>query len=137
MIGDAEILAGELALEKSLQPDVRIGADADLLQQVLQNLAVNAIKYNCPGGRIRFELTADSTHATLRVGNTGPGIAEADRSKVFERFFRGDPSRNRQVTGVGLGLSLAREIVRAHHGELALEPAQDGWTWFALRLPVV
>ncbi|MBI3882563.1 MAG: HAMP domain-containing protein [Verrucomicrobia bacterium] len=135
VLEDAGILAGELALEKSLQSGVRIGADADLLQQVLQNLAVNAIKYNRPGGRLRFELTADATHATLRVGNTGPGIAEADRVKVFERFFRGDPSRNRAVTGIGLGLSLAREIVRAHHGDLVLESSAQDWTVFAVRLP--
>ncbi len=136
IIEDTGIIDGELKLEHVLQPGVRVRADAELLQQVLQNLAVNAIKYNEPGGRIRFELTADSTHATLRVGNTGPGIAEADRAKVFERFFRGDPSRNRQVAGVGLGLNLAREIVRAHRGELVLELAENGWTWFNVRLPV-
>jgi signal transduction histidine kinase len=136
VVADAEILADGLALEKSLQPDVRVCADGDLLQQVLQNLAVNAIKYNQPGGRIRFELTSDATHATLRIGNTGPGIPTADREKVFERFYRADPSRNRVVDGSGLGLSLSREIVRAHGGELELEAATDGWTWFHVTLPL-
>ncbi len=135
VIADAEILADGLTLEKSLQPAVRVRADADLLQQVLQNLAVNAIKYNQPGGRIRFELTSDATRVQLRLGNTGPGIPAADREKVFERFYRGDPSRNRQTEGTGLGLSLAREIVRAHGGTLELESTTDGWTWFCARLP--
>lgn len=136
VLADAEILADGLTLEKSLQPEVRIRADADLLQQVVQNLAVNAIKYNQPGGRVRFELTADAAHAMLRVGNTGPGIAEADRGRVFERFFRGDPSRYRQTEGTGLGLSLSREIIRAHHGELRLAGADAGWTEFELTLPL-
>ncbi len=135
VIEDAEILAGDLTLEKSLEPTVQINADADLLQQVLQNLAVNAIKYNRPGGRIRFELTKEANGALLRVGNTGAGVPAPDQEKVFERFYRADPSRNRQTEGIGLGLSLAREIVRAHHGELLLESSQDDWTSFALRLP--
>jgi heavy metal sensor kinase len=135
VIADAEILADGLTLEISLQPKVRVRADSDLLQQVLQNLAVNAIKYNRPGGRIRFELTGSSKHATLRVGNTGPGIPAADHEKVFTRFYRADPARNRQTEGTGLGLSLSREIVRAHGGELDLEPEAEGCTWFRLHLP--
>ncbi|HEY6169467.1 MAG TPA: ATP-binding protein [Verrucomicrobiae bacterium] len=135
VIEDTEILAGGLALEKSLQPDVRIHADADLFQQVLQNLAVNAIKYNRPGGRIRFELAADSKHATLRVSNTGLGVPTTDQEKIFERFFRADASRNRQTDGIGLGLSLAREIVRAHGGELVLESSTESLTTFTITLP--
>ena len=103
----------------------------------MQNLAVNAIKYNHPGGRIRFELRTEDNRAVICIRNTGPGIAAADREKVFERFYRADQSRGRKVEGVGLGLSLAREIVRAHQGELLLEPPQENWTTFIIRLPVM
>jgi len=137
VIEDVEILAADLTLEKALQPALWISADADLFQQVLQNLAVNAIKYNHPGGRIRFELRTEDNRAVICIRNTGPGIAAADREKVFERFYRADQSRGRKVEGVGLGLSLAREIVRAHQGELLLEPPQENWTTFIIRLPVM
>jgi signal transduction histidine kinase len=135
LVEDARDLNESLHIEHAVQPGVQVKADADLLQQVLQNLLSNAAKYNQPGGRIRFELTANATHASLRVGNTGPGIPEAARTRIFERFFRADPSRSREIGGAGLGLSLSRELVRAHGGELELEPATEAWTWFQLRLP--
>jgi two-component system heavy metal sensor histidine kinase CusS len=137
VLEDTTIMAGDLKLEHNLQAGVHVRADADLLQQVLHNLATNAIKYNQPGGRIIFTLTSDANHVTLQVSNTGPGIPEADREKVFERFYRGDASRNRQTEGLGLGLSLAREIVRAHQGTLVLEQQTNGLTSFKLELPAV
>jgi two-component system, OmpR family, heavy metal sensor histidine kinase CusS len=133
---DARDLNESLHIEHAVQPGVQVKADADLLQQVLQNLLSNAAKYNQPGGHIRFELTANAAYASLRVGNTGSGIPEAARARIFERFFRAEPSRNREIGGAGLGLSLSREIVRAHGGELELEPAANGWTWFHLSLPL-
>jgi signal transduction histidine kinase len=136
LVEDMEILASGLKLEHQLQPGVQVLADADLIQQVLQNLASNGVKYNQPGGVIRLELSANETEATLRIGNTGPGIAVADRGKIFERFFRSDPARSRSVTGVGLGLSLSREIARAHGGELALDNSTTGLTTFTLTLPL-
>ncbi len=135
LMEDTEIMAGDLKLEANLQPGVRVVADADLLQQVLHNLASNAVKYNHPAGSIRFELAAEDTHATLRVHNTGPGLKAEEQGKLFERFHRGDSARNRAVAGVGLGLSLSREIARAHGGELVLETSSPAETTFALRLP--
>jgi signal transduction histidine kinase len=135
-VENARDLNEPLQIEHAVQPGVKVKADADLLQQVLQNLLSNAAKYNQPEGSIRFELTADATHARLRAGNTGSGIPDAARARIFERFFRADPSRNREIGGSGLGLSLSREIVRAHGGELEREPATEGWTWFHLRLPL-
>jgi len=136
LVEDACDLNESLQIEHAVQPGVQVKTDADLLQQVLQNLLSNAAKYNQPEGSIRFELSANATHASLRVGNTGPGIPESARPRIFERFFRADPSRNREIGGSGLGLSLSREIVRAHGGELDLESAANGWTWFHLRLPL-
>jgi two-component system, OmpR family, heavy metal sensor histidine kinase CusS len=69
------------------------------------------------------------------VSNASQAILEADRQRLFDRFYRGDPSRTRKVDGVGLGLSLSREIVRAHHGDLILELSQPDQTVFTLKLP--
>jgi signal transduction histidine kinase len=71
----------------------------------------------------------------LTIGNSGPGIAPEEQAKVFARFHRVEAARSRAVDGIGLGLSLAREIVRAHGGELALKESRPGWTVFELRLP--
>ena len=71
----------------------------------------------------------------LTVANTGPGIPASDRDKVFERFFRVDKARSRRKGGAGLGLSLSREIARAHGGELSLDAAKPGITALSLVLP--
>ncbi len=135
VIEDCQAQAPNLKVEHDLAPDVQINADADLLEQSLQNLASNAIKYNRPDGRIRFELATVTDSIFVRVANTGPGIPATDRDRVFERFYRGDPSRNDRVEGVGLGLSLAREIVRSHGGEMILESSDDKQTSFLVTLP--
>jgi hypothetical protein len=114
VIEDCRAQAPHLAVEQALAPDVCVNADPDLLEQALQNLATNAIKYNQPDGRIRFELVKEADRAIVRVANTGPGVPTADRERIFERFYRADPARSGRVEGVGLGLSLSREIVRAH-----------------------
>jgi signal transduction histidine kinase len=86
---------------------------------------------------IRVSLRTGNNLATLTVGNTGPGIPASDLPRVFERFFRGDPARTRDRTsGVGLGLSLSREILRAHGGELILSRAECDWTEFTATLPL-
>lgn len=142
VIEDATALAPALHIEPPLPRRIDVLADSTLLEQALQNLAANAIKYNRPGGLVRFELKADqpARMATITVGNTGPGISAADRPRVFERFYRGDRSRHRQsaASGVGLGLSLSREIVRAHGGDLTLAPARESgdWTAFVVTLPL-
>ncbi len=134
MVDDIQILAPGLTLKASLEPDVFVMADPDLLNQVLQNLASNAIKYNHPDGKVALELRKANQHAFFRIGNTGPGIPTEDRERVFERFYRGDKAHNRAVDGMGLGLSLAREIIRAHNGKLELEPDGGGMTIFAMAL---
>lgn len=132
---DVETLAPELKVRAEIAPDVWIAADKDLFPQVLQNLVSNAVKYNVRGGEVVLRLQANGQFARFGIANTGNGIPEEDRPRVFERFYRGDKARNRRVDGVGLGLSLSREIVRAHGGELALDAADNGWTQFVMTMP--
>lgn len=137
IIEDAQILAdeAELQFEVDLPADVTVQADRALLHTALLNLLVNAVKYNEPGGRIHVRLDAKENGVTLEVGNSGPGIAPAEQEKIFDRFHRVEAARSRNVDGIGLGLSLAREILRAHGGDLTLKESRPGWTVFELRLP--
>lgn len=136
VIEDCRLQAPHLTVEQNLAPNVEVPADAELLEQALQNLATNAIKYNCDGGKIRFELTTEKQSALVHVANTGPAIPESDRERIFERFYRADKSRSGRVEGTGLGLSLAREIIRAHGGALGLARTGEDWTEFAVSLPL-
>lgn len=136
VVEDTTALAPTLAIEHVIPAGVLVRADTVLLEQALQNLAGNAIKYNREGGLVRFQLRVADGKVAVVIGNTGPGIAEGDRPRVFDRFFRGDRARGRSGPGgVGLGLSLSREILRAHGGDLALEPARADWTEFHATLP--
>ncbi|MBL7646319.1 MAG: HAMP domain-containing protein [Candidatus Hydrogenedentes bacterium] len=135
IIEDVEILAPELEVKSELSPGIVVEADAALLQQAVQNLVNNAIKYNVPQGKIHFSLFRQAGKVRLTVANTSRGIAAEDRKRVFHRFYRGDPAHSREVDGLGLGLSLAREIVRSHHGKLWLADAPEGWVLFVLELP--
>jgi heavy metal sensor kinase len=137
VLEDGGALAPHLKLEPAIAPGVTVQADAVLLEQALQNLVGNAIKYNRPGGRIRVSLSSQDGQARLTVGNTGPGIPASDRGRLFERFYRVDPARTRdRASGTGLGLSLSREILRGHGGDLVLGPAAEDWTEFVATLPL-
>jgi signal transduction histidine kinase len=99
------------------------------------NLLHNALRYNEPDGWVGVSLAARQGQVELEVCNGGPGIPAADQPKIFDRFFRADAARSRRVDGVGLGLSLAREIVSAHRGRLLLKESRSGRTCFTLTLP--
>lgn len=137
---DAEILAeaAGITLEAEVAPDLAIVGDRALLQQVFQNLISNAVKYNQPDGRIVCRLSSDASGkvALIDFENTGMGIPEEDQGKVFLRFHRADAARGREVDGFGLGLNLALEIVRAHHGTLELLKSDAESTLFRLTMPL-
>jgi len=132
---DMRILAPGLEVDASIEPELCVNADRDLLQQVIHNLTGNAVKYNVPGGVVRMQLRRAGDTVSFTIANSGPGIPAGERERVFERFYRADRARNRSVDGLGLGLSLAREIMRAHHGELSLNETREEWTAFAVQLP--
>jgi signal transduction histidine kinase len=135
-IEDAHILGSELELtfDVQVEPNLRAQGDRILLSTAIHNLFGNAVKYNQPHGRITLQARSEGTHLSIVIGNTGPGISKEDQPRLFERFFRGSPRSGQRPDGIGLGLSLAREIIRAHGGEIALEESRAGWTCFKVEL---
>jgi two-component system heavy metal sensor histidine kinase CusS len=135
MVEDLDLLAPDLAVITEIKDDLRVSGDRDLLIQVLQNLLGNAIKYNLPNGWIRIQAYQQTNTVFVTISNACAESPKSDR--VFERFYRGDPAHTRKVEGIGLGLSLAREIARAHGGNLVLEASSFGETAFRLSLPIL
>jgi two-component system heavy metal sensor histidine kinase CusS len=135
MLEDIELLAPHLTVQSDIASGLTVQGDRDLLKQVLQNLLSNAIKYNLEKGWIQIRAGQSQTAIQVTIANASKGIPVQDRDRIFDRFHRGDPARTRKVEGIGLGLSLAREIVRAHHGDLTLDASQTGQTAFILTLP--
>jgi heavy metal sensor kinase len=132
---DATVMAPHLKVERQIAPGVIVKADPDLMGQALRNLLSNAVKYNRDGGTIRFQLSVRDHKACVTISNTAAPIPEKDRERIFDRFYRVDPSRNKAVPGSGLGLTLVREIVTAHQGEIRLNPAAGNVVSFTLSLP--
>ncbi|MEV5873128.1 HAMP domain-containing sensor histidine kinase [Streptomyces sp. NPDC052101] len=113
---------------------LRLRLDPVRIRQVLDNLLTNAAVHTPPGTRVSLTLSADASGACARVADAGPGIPDADRARVFDRFYRVDKARSRDRGGSGLGLSVARALAEAHGGSLRLE-RETGSTAFTLRLP--
>lgn len=133
---DIPMLAPDRLTTVNATEPVTVMGDAHLLNQVIENLISNAVKFGDRNGAIDLSLGTRGEQAFIRVSNTGRPIQDVDRARLFERFFRGDKARTRDIDGTGLGLSLAREIARAHGGELALERSDEHLTTFILTLPV-
>lgn len=135
LLEDARMLAPHLQVTGLIPPNIRISADPSLLRQALHNLLSNAIKYNLDDGWVRLSLQIKTTDIVIRLSNSATDIPEKERSKLFERFFRVDSSHSRRVDGTGLGLSLAKEIAKAHGGDLFFVNSAQGSVTFSLRLP--
>lgn len=136
LVEDIDILAPDLEVKTKIPPQLKIKGDRDLLMQVLQNLINNAIKYNVPKGWMEIQANTNGKILSVTVTNSSLDIPRSDRERIFDRFYRGDRSHNRQIEGLGLGLSLSREIARAHGGELTLDKTPSRQTAFTLTLPI-
>ncbi len=118
---------------------VSVRGDADALSQVIVNLLSNAEKYSNGGKEIILRLAQKQTplpHAEIRALDRGPGIPRGSEEKIFEKFYRAHDSLNSGVQGSGLGLTIARQIARAHGGDVVYEPRDGGGSCFVLRLPI-
>lgn len=108
--------------------------DPDRLAQALGNIVSNAIKYTPPGGRVSLSAGADDSEVWIRVRDSGPGIAPKEQERIFTPFYRGSTG-SRFPRGMGLGLSIARDLVAAHDGRIEVQSAPGAGSTFTIRLP--
>ncbi len=128
-------LARQLVLDVSLQP-VNMNGDRAKLQTLVDNLLSNAIKFSPEGGRLRVRLQRQGEQAVLEVADSGPGIPEEERRRIFDAFYQGSHSANAHVRGTGLGLSIAREYAQAHGGYIEVIDSEDEGACLRAVLPV-
>ena len=131
VLADLEPLAQEknIKLVGACEDTTMTGSDI-LIYRLVYNLVENAIKYNHPGGQVTVTSCQKEKQVYLSVEDTGNGIPPELRERVFDPFFRVDKSRSRELGGVGLGLALVREIVKAHDGIITIQPNPAGGTIF-------
>jgi two-component system sensor histidine kinase MprB len=125
--------AGDVEFVPTLEPWTLMG-DSTALERAVLNLLDNAAKWSPPHGRVRVQMRQiDDWSVLLEVADSGPGIPEADRPRVFDRFYRADTSRT--MPGSGLGLAIVRQVALRHGGAVWAGQAPEGGALLALRLP--
>ena len=134
VLADLEPLAQEkhIQLVQTCEPVSMMGSDI-LIYRLVYNLVENAIKYNRLDGTVTVLVTEENDRTCIRVEDTGNGIPEELKGRVFDPFFRVDKSRSRALGGVGLGLALVHEIVRVHEGDVTIKDNTAGGTTFEVR----
>jgi len=135
LLMDAEMLLDGQVLSSAIEPHLMTQGDTLLLRQLFNNLISNAVRYCLPGGAIAVTACAAPDGVDVLFRNACEPIGAEDRARFFDRFYRGEASHNRAVEGNGLGLSLAREIARAHGGDLTLQPGTKNEVVMQLHLP--
>lgn len=111
-------------------------ADKDRINQVIVNIISNALKYTPPGGNITVATGQQEQYVYIKVSDTGIGIPEKDLPYVFDRFYRVDKARSRQMGGTGLGLAIAKEIIEAHSGTISVDSTYKSGSTFTVKLPI-
>lgn len=109
--------------------------DPDMITQAVVNLMSNAMRYTPEGGWVVVEVSGDRKYLNIAVSDTGIGIAKEDLSRIFGRFWRADASRAREKGGLGVGLSLTKQIIERHHGFISVESELEKGTTFTIHLP--
>jgi signal transduction histidine kinase len=128
--------AGGITLKCEAEAVPGVAADRGRMFQLLDNLVSNAIKFTPPGGEVCVSVAAANGGVRLEVSDTGIGIPADEQQRLFERFFRASTAADRQVQGTGLGLYIARAIVEAHGGAIAVESESGRGTAFRIDIPV-
>ena len=129
-------LQRQIRLELEIQPDVIVEGDPESLSRVIRNLLENAIQYGRTGGFVKLTLAVREDAAVCSVQDDGIGISAEDLPRIWQRFYRADPSRNPSGSNTGLGLALVKWIVEAHHGSISAESTPGQGSCFTFRLPL-
>jgi PAS domain S-box-containing protein len=138
VVEEARDQAEEHPLEITCQPEQLLIEGDDLrLEQVLQNLIQNAIKYSPPGAPVAVRIERQGAYASVAVADRGIGIPEAARARLFQRFYRAPNVDERQISGMGIGLFVVKEIVMLHDGTVDVESIEGQGSMFTIRLPLV
>jgi signal transduction histidine kinase len=127
----------EIRLKLNLPESLLWTGDEEKLRRVVINLIENAIKYNLAPGEISVYLKLSSGRLCLEVGNRGQAIPALELEKVFEQFYRVEKSRSLAFGGCGLGLTIVKEIVGLHDGEIRLLNEPEGWIKAVMQLPEI
>lgn len=125
-----------LKLEFDAAP-AEMNGDPERIAQVVMNLVTNAVNYNRDDGEVRVNVARENGEVVLSVADTGIGIPLEDQAHIFERFYRVDKARSRELGGSGLGLAICRSIVQAHRGTISFTSEPDQGTTFVARFPAV
>ena len=133
----AEARGRDVRLIRDSVEDVLVLGSRLRLEQALLNLMANAIKFNRPGGEVRVSARESDGHASILIADTGVGIPSQDVPRIFERFYRVDKARSRQVGGTGLGLSIVKHVVERMNGRISVESQLGRGSTFTLMLPAV
>lgn len=112
-----------------------VNADMDLIQQVIYNLTENAVKFVDEGGYISYSFRSEEDHVIIVIRNSGEGLKKNEIGKVFDRFYKTDESRGKDKTGVGLGLSIVRSIIKLHDGWIQVRSKTGEYTEFEIAIP--
>jgi signal transduction histidine kinase len=110
-----------LKLEVSIPEETTVRGEAQGVRQILSNLLDNALKYTPAGGQVRISAREEAGHVLVEVADTGIGIPAADRDRIFERFYRVDKDRSRDLGGTGLGLSIVKHLAQVYGGSVTAE----------------
>jgi signal transduction histidine kinase len=115
---------------------ITVHTDRDAIDQVMVNLIDNAVKYAASGGELKVSLDVKNDTAWVEIADKGPGVSDAHRERIFEQFHRVDDSLTAKQQGSGLGLSIARRILRDLGGDLIYRPGENGGSCFVVSLPI-
>jgi two-component system heavy metal sensor histidine kinase CusS len=137
LIADMTLLSDELELDCVIEKGLIIQGDIVLLRQLLNNLLVNVMRYSLHHKGVTIHARQNESAIEVVISNFCLPISNDVRVKLFDRFYRGEPAHTQGISGSGLGLSLAREIARAHGGNLTLEPSDSDVVTMRLLLPIV
>jgi two-component system phosphate regulon sensor histidine kinase PhoR len=127
--------ANRVTIENRVTPDARVFADVVRLEQMLTNLMDNAVKFNSEGGRVIVSCEVNGERDLIRVVDTGEGLAPEQAERIFERFYRVDRARSRDLGGTGLGLSIVKHLARMHGGEASVASGLGEGSTFTIELP--